>query len=50
MAGKGVEGEDLVVPWRKVFMKEETINQMRKEMWEGIHFEERSGEVINANL
>jgi hypothetical protein len=53
MAGKQVEGKDLVVPWRKVFMKEESTNQMKKEMWKGTHFEKMiggSGKVLNVSL
>jgi hypothetical protein len=32
MARKGADGEDLVVPSGKVFMKEESMNRMKKEM------------------
>jgi hypothetical protein len=34
-------------------MREESTNQMRKETWEGIHFEERiagNGEILNVSV
>jgi hypothetical protein len=52
MARRGAKGEDLV-PRRKAFIREESMYRLRKEMWEGSHFDKKivgNGEVLNVSL